>query len=246
MKTNFNVYPRQNGIAYPQIYNKFSVKSKNIDEIEKEEEEFYIQDLTEDLFDDAVDFIVEYHARGSIFHRAADTFASEHGIERIREMYRKVFEENISLICIKAHTNEIIAINAMLIRSKYDEPSEAIGDPKFKLITDAKNYIENSFNIMEYYDVDRYMFTAGLCVHKKHRCKGVATAILKARGPLMRAIGINVTASIFSTVGAQNAALSAGFTHHYSITYDDFEKIFPEMNFSHAYGGCVKLSAFKI
>ncbi|KAG5679846.1 hypothetical protein PVAND_009383 [Polypedilum vanderplanki] len=74
MKTNFNVYPRQNGIAYPQIYSKFKVKSKNIDEIEKEEEEFYIQDLTEDLFDDAVDFIVEYHARGSIFHRAGKYF----------------------------------------------------------------------------------------------------------------------------------------------------------------------------
>lgn len=246
MKTNFNVYPRQNGIAYPQIYSKFKVKSKNIDEIEKDEEEFYIQDLTEDLFDDAVDFIVEYHARGSIFHRAANTFTSEHGIQRIREMYRKVFEEKISLICLKANTNEIIGINACTIRSKYDEPHEAIDDPKFQLLVDSKNYIENRFDIYDHYDVDRFMFTAGLCVHKKHRCKGVATQILKARGPLMKAIGINVTASIFSTVGAQNAASSAGFTHHYSIIYDDFEKIFPEMDFSHAYGGSVKLSAFKL
>jgi hypothetical protein len=244
MKTNFNVYPRQNGIAYPQIYSKFRVKSKSIDV--EEEEEFYIQDLTEELFDDAVDFIVEYHARGSIFHRAVNTFTSEHGVQRIREMYRKVFEEKISLICLKAHTNEIIGINACLIRSKFDEPHEPIDDAKFQLLMDSKHYIETRYNIMEQYDVDRYMFTAGLCVHKKHRCKGVATQILKARGPLMKAIGVEVTASIFSTVGAQNAASSAGFTHHYSILYEDFEKIFPEIDFSHAYGGSVKLSAFKL
>lgn len=245
MKTKLKVFPRQDGISYPQIYRKFKAKSKNIDEIGSEEE-FYIQDLTENYFDDAVDFMVEYHARSSIFHRAAGTLLSDDGVERIRQMYRSVFEDNISLICLKANTNEIIGVNAILIRSKYDEPNGPCDDPKFKTLYDAKEFIENAFNIMDYYDVDRYMFTAGLCVHKKHRCKGIATEILKARDPLMKTIGVNVTASIFSTIGAQNAASSAGFTHHFSIQYEDLEKLFSGMNFSHAYGNSCKLSAFKI
>ncbi|CAG9805185.1 unnamed protein product [Chironomus riparius] len=245
MKTKLKVFPRQDGISYPQIYRKFKAKSRNIDEIVNEEE-FYIQDLTENYFDDAVDFMIEYHARSSIFHRAAGTLLSDDGVERIRQMYRKVFEENISLICLKADTNEIIGVNAITIRSKDDEPSVPSDDPKFQILYDAKEFIEHAFNIMDYYDVDRFMFTAGLCVHKKHRCKGIATEILKARAPLMKTIDVNVTASIFSTIGAQNAATSAGFTHHYSILYEDLEKLFNGMNFSHAYGNSCKLSAFKI
>lgn len=245
MRTKFEVFPRHEGIEYPQIYSKFKVKSKNIDEVEKEEE-LYIQDLTENYFDDAVDFIVEYHARGSIFHRAANTLSNEEGIQKARGMYRKVFEERVSLICVKADTNEIIGINAMLIKSKLDAPNVPDDDERFCLLTDAKNYIENSFNVMEHYDVDRYMLTAGLCVHRKYRCKGIGTQILKARIPLMQAIDINVTVSIFSTIGAQNAALAAGFDNNFSITYEELGEKFPKMNFSHAYGTTCKLSSLKV
>lgn len=249
MKTKLKVFPRQDGTSYPQIYRKFKAKSRNIDEMVTDEE-FYIQDLTENYYDDAVEFLIEYHARSSIFHRAAGTLATDDGIERIRQMYRRVLEDNISLICLKADTNEIIGVNAILIRSKYDEPCAPApttdDDGKFQNLYDAKKFIEEAFNIMDDYDVDRYMFTAGLCVHKKHRCKGIATEILKARAPLMKAIGVNVTASIFSTIGAQNAASSAGFTHHFSIQYEDLEKLFSGMNFTHAYGNSCKLSAFKL
>lgn len=103
---------------YPLIYSTFTVKVRGSDV----EEEYYIQDLTENFFDVAVDFIVANHARGAVFHRAANTLCDDSGINRVREMYRNVFKEKISLICIKRVTNEVVGLNALHIRTKSDIP----------------------------------------------------------------------------------------------------------------------------
>lgn len=107
-------FKRRDDSLYPQIYSTFQVKVKDSDETE----EFYIQDLTENFFDLAVDFIVENHARGAVFHRAANTLADEAGIQRVSNMYRNVFKEKISLICIKLGTNEVVGLNALTLKAK--------------------------------------------------------------------------------------------------------------------------------
>lgn len=109
-------FKRPAGTLYPIIYSTFKVKASDSDELE----EFLIQDLTENFFDDAVDFIVENHARGAVFHRAAKTLEGDSGIQRVREMYRNVFKEKISLICLKVSTNEIAGLNALHIKSRDD------------------------------------------------------------------------------------------------------------------------------
>lgn len=98
---------------YPQLYATFKVKAKGSDE----EEEFYIQDLTEEHFNDAVNVIVENHAKGAVFHKAANTLTGDSGIQRVREMYRNVFKEKISLICLKTGTNEIAGVNALTVKT---------------------------------------------------------------------------------------------------------------------------------
>jgi GNAT superfamily N-acetyltransferase len=90
------------------------------------------------------------------------------------------------------------------------------------------------------------MFAAGLCVDEKYRGRGIATEILKARALLMPTIGIEVTSSIFSTVGAQKAAKAANYNEDYSITYEDFQKVFPDMDFSFAFGSSCKVLSLKV
>ena len=107
-------FNRPEGSRYPIIYESFEVKSKKSDE----NEEFYIQDLTENFFDEAVQIIVDNHAKGAVFHRAANTLIDEKGFERVREMYRNVFKEKISLICMKKGSNEIVGINALTFKTK--------------------------------------------------------------------------------------------------------------------------------
>lgn len=109
-------FKRPEGTTYPIVHSTFKVKVEGSDD----EEEFYIQDLTENYFDVAVDFIVANHARGAVFHRAAKTLATEAGIKRVSEMYRNVFKEKISLICLKKDTQEVAGVNALYVKSKTD------------------------------------------------------------------------------------------------------------------------------
>lgn len=229
-------YPRCQGIKYPQIYKRFTAC----------DEEFYIQDLTEDYFDFAVDFIVENHARGAVFHRAANTIETEKGIEIVKGYYRNAFEHKVSLICINSKTNEVAGLNALYIASKFDPQKPASNDPNFKILEEISNFINNSFNVYEHYGVDRVMFAAGLCVDKKYRGRGIATEILKTRSFVLNAIDVKVTSSIFSTVGAQKAAYAAGYDENFSIGYEELDTIFPNANFSHAYGTKCKVMSLKV
>lgn len=114
--------------GYPQVYSTFEV----MNELTNKVDEYKIQDLTEEFFDQAVDFLVENHARGAVFHRAAKTLCNEKGVERVQNYYRNVINERISLICLKVGTNEIAGMNALYtyIVSKTDQPEKEASTQK--------------------------------------------------------------------------------------------------------------------
>lgn len=105
-------FERRKGLQGPMVYSTFQIKMENSGDIE----EFFIQDLTENYFEEAVKIIVENHAKGAVFHTAAKALSNEAGIRRVNEMYRNVFKEKISLICLKFDTMEIVGINALTYR----------------------------------------------------------------------------------------------------------------------------------
>lgn len=77
------------------------------------------------------------------------------------------------------------------------------------------------------------MWAHGLCVDPDYRrSAGIGTELLKARFPLMRAIGLRVTATIFTAIGSQKAANKAGFEDVFVLSYDDLQKQFPRFDFS--------------
>lgn len=107
-------FKRPEGVLYPQIYSTFKAKVKDSDEVE----EFIVQDLTEEFFDDAVDFIVENHAKGAVFHKAANTLVGESGFKKVGESYRNGLKEKVSLICFKKGTKEIAGLNVIVVKTK--------------------------------------------------------------------------------------------------------------------------------
>lgn len=99
---------------------------------------------------------------------------------------------------------------------------------------------------MEHYGVHRVISAAGLCVIEKYRGRGIATKILQARAPLLKCIGIKVTSTIFSTIGGQKAAKSAGYEENYSISYVELGTKCPKMDFSHVPTGFCKVMSLKV
>ena len=69
------------------------------------------------------------------------------------------------------------------------------------------------------------MCAAGLYVDKKFRNRGIAVEMLKARSKIGKAIGIQVSSNVFSSLGAQKAAAKVGFEESFSIKYSEIPKL---------------------
>lgn len=114
------------------------------------------------------------------------------------------------------------------------------------MLNESLHFLENEFNALDHYRVDRCISGAGLCVIEKfHRC-GIATKILQSREHLLKSIGVDVTTTLFSTIGAQKAAKAAGYDENYSISYEKLSEIFPKLNFSHVLGQFCKIMSKKV
>ena len=59
------------------------------------------------------------------------------------------------------------------------------------------------------------MYAYGLSVGKKYRARGIATKILEARIPLGKAIGVDVSLTLFTTIASQIPAERVGFELNY-------------------------------
>lgn len=94
------------------------------------------------------------------------------------------------------------------------------------------DFCTKQFDIFDHFQVDRYLSAYGLCVDPEYRGRGIATEILKARVPYMKAFGLKVTATAFTAIGSQAAAKKAGFEDIFAIPYMELDKMFPKFDFS--------------
>lgn len=101
---------------------------------------------------------------------------------------------------------------------------------------ESRKYTTKLFNVFNDYKVNHYLHAFGLGVTVEHRGKGIAVELLKARIPLMRTLGLSVTATVFSTLSSQKAAVKAGYKETYSISYDQLRNMLTNFDFSMATG----------
>jgi GNAT superfamily N-acetyltransferase len=94
--------------------------------------------------------------------------------------------------------------------------------------------------------VDKYLTGYGLCVNPEYRGRGIATQILKARVPILKALDLRVTATAFTGIGSQTAAKKAGYVDDYVISYTDLEKAVPGFDFSKSFTKTFKTMVLRI
>lgn len=91
-------------------------------------------------------------------------------------------------------------------------------------------YVIDKFDVFEHFN----LYGVGLCVNSSYRGRGIATELLKARVNFLKALDLTVTSTLFTTIGSQKAAASAGYDLKSSTSYEEMQEKFPEMDFSHA------------
>lgn len=107
-------FKRPIGGLYPLMYHTFL--SKDIGG--ESQAEYYIQDLTENNFDEAVELLVKYLWPEETLNKAANISEKEDVIVVMKQVYRQVMSEKLSLACFKMGTNEMVSVNVMYVKTK--------------------------------------------------------------------------------------------------------------------------------
>lgn len=79
-------------------------------------------------------------------------------------------------------------------------------------------------DIFNRYGVDYFLSGTALAIHPDYRKHGIATEMLKSRINILKCLGLEVTSTGFSSIGAQKAAKRSGFVEDYAIRLSD-EKV---------------------
>lgn len=99
---------------YPQIYNTFMAKDLESDELV----EYYIEDLTEKHFDQAIELMVQFLMPEESFSKAAKIPGNEKAIEGFKYYYTQVFNEKLSLACFKMSNHEMVGVNGLIVEAR--------------------------------------------------------------------------------------------------------------------------------
>jgi hypothetical protein len=105
---------RVDNFIFPQIYSKFEASDKK----SKSNVSYVIQDLPEDRFEDAIDFMVKHFIPDEANCEYKNLGNSPASVQNARESWGKMLNEKISLVCFKENSDEIVAVNVLVIFSR--------------------------------------------------------------------------------------------------------------------------------
>jgi GNAT superfamily N-acetyltransferase len=88
---------------------------------------------------------------------------------------------------------------------------------------DGMAYVCNCVDMFERYGVKEFLAAFGLVVHPDYRGQGLGVEILKTRTSLGKALGLNVTMTLFTTVQGQKTAKKAGMQVLAELPYSIFK-----------------------
>jgi GNAT superfamily N-acetyltransferase len=108
------------------------------------------------------------------------------------------------------------------------------------------DYAAKQFDVYKEFKVSRYLTAYGLVIHPAYRGRGVATEILRARVPLIKALGLNVIVNAFTGIGSQMAAKKADYEEVFTIKYVDLKNASPRFSFLSTKTEYFKIMAVKI
>ena len=205
----------------PQIWSKFQAK-----DADEKVVTYQIQDLPEGRFHEAIYFMQRHHMESEVL-RVKKIRDDAMSFREITETWWNCLRQNVSLVCFKEGDDQIVGLNILGIvtKAKSYQSHNFKGKGWSEIVNSKKFITDNFFDPFKHYSVDVLIFALGLIVLPEYRQRGVAVELLRARELLGRAVGVQVTSNVFTSLGAQRAAEKAGFDVNFAIKFTDLEKL---------------------
>lgn len=208
-------------------------------------DEFVVQDLPEESFEEAIKFMLDHFLPDEPICKAKNIVADEDALQQICGFWRDDLQQRVSLGCFKKGRNELIGLNILCVITKRDVLDFNLQKSNsWKAVHDFALTRHNLFD--HYTFADKILIAYGLSVSKNYRQRGIATEILRARIPLCTMLSIPLTSTVFTAIGSQKPAEKIGFQVDYEISYDDLKQQFQEFAFDDLAPNSLKLMSLVI
>jgi GNAT superfamily N-acetyltransferase len=198
-------------------------------------EEFIVQDLAAEKFDNAIEHLLEHFLDDEPICRSKNVKANAAALKEICDLWRMILKQNIVLACFKKDTAELVGLNMVCVCTREDLENykldiERLKDNVWKAVHDVAL---SKFDVFKKYKtIDKVLIAYGLSVSKNFRRRGIATEILRARIPLCKALNIPLSSTVFTAIGSQIPAEKIGFKVDYEISYEELASLNDEFKFN--------------
>ncbi|XP_065079162.1 uncharacterized protein LOC135702089 [Ochlerotatus camptorhynchus] len=215
------VWKRSADVPFPKVWHRFQAKAPDSDLLVW----YSVQDLPVERFQDAVQHMKRHFARDEQLNKAKGLENDSVGMEEVVQLWKVMLPERLSLVCFREGSDEIVGVNVLAVATKSDKGALKFTSATFQTIFDTIGYVSQQANVYERYRVDCYLNAMGLSVDPSYRGRGIATELLKARVPLCKGVGLELTSTCFTGPGSQAAAKKAGFREDLAITYAELAQV---------------------
>ncbi|XP_058839032.1 uncharacterized protein LOC131694575 [Topomyia yanbarensis] len=202
-------WKRPDHIPYPHVWHTFRAR----DPTSKQLVTYRVQDLPPNRLDDAVDHMCKYFLRDEPICASLNLTQDPVGVSEISSVWRSIAQQRCIVVCFQDGRDDIVGLNMLTVVSRNDpKPSVKFQSSAVQTFVDCTNYMTQKANLFERYpQMDQFLSAWGLSVHPEFRGCGLSTEILRARIPLCRAMGLRLSATVFSHAGSQIPAAKVGF-----------------------------------
>ncbi|XP_058115977.1 uncharacterized protein LOC131284423 [Anopheles ziemanni] len=198
------IWKRPDTVPFPTVWHRFSGRTPDTNDLVN----YVVQDIPENRFDDCIEHMCSYLLRDEptcrCFALADDPIA----------IWRKVLERRCAVVCFREGDDrgEIVGINMLNVVSR-DDPKSAgqYRSVGLQIVYDCTIHMTERGQLFERFSVDHFLSAWGLSVHPRFSGLGLAKEILRARIPFCQAMGLKLSATVFSHPGSQIPAAKAGF-----------------------------------
>ncbi|XP_059471035.1 uncharacterized protein LOC132194022 [Neocloeon triangulifer] len=215
------------------------------------EKGFVVRDITPDLDQFVLDFMVDNLCRDAPLSKSTELYKDQASLDDMVWIWRDLsLPQRVSLVALAEGTPGadmknvgpenppiILGANMLSVSSKGDPDLpilEMIKGHAIKKVFEHTEKFGKDVNVFEQFHVDHYMDALGLSVGRENRGRGLGELLLRARLELCRGLGIPLTKTSFTAAASQKLAARVGFEvvkemSYSEMTDEDGKPEFPDL-----------------
>ncbi|XP_017783195.1 PREDICTED: uncharacterized protein LOC108567317 [Nicrophorus vespilloides] len=216
MEMEYPNIERPEGSVYPKIYKEFEGKLRD-----DGRRKFWIQDLTEEYFDEVIKGCIEgFSVEEPLCKCTKSDEDEDEGDSEWNKLWMSALKEKLSLICLTKNEEgqtKIAGFNCLVTFHK-DEIFEPKSENSRNMFGMFQN-VSDQRNAFEEFKLDMYLSAMGLYVYPEFRGERIGQFLLDARKDIGKLLGFKASLTFFTSTVSQKLAYRVGFKDYVTVPY---------------------------